>query len=298
MSIGSKEQKGSYVKGIFHILLSAFFFSLMTVCVRASGDVPTMQKVFFRNLIAAIVAVIILLRTPEKLHIKKGSIKYLLLRSIFGGAGLVANFWAIDHIGIADANLLNKMSPFFATIMSMFILSEYPSVLDIICIIIAFVGAAFVIKPTSGLASLPALSGLFGGFGAGTAYTYVRKLGNQGERGPVIVAFFSIFTTAVALPFVIFQYVPMSTSQLIYLLLAGCCAAIAQLNVTAAYTNAPASKISVFDYTQVIFAAAWGMIFFGEFPDKLSIIGYAIVIGVSIFKYFTEKNAILCKKIL
>ncbi|MBO7690692.1 MAG: hypothetical protein J6T14_07690, partial [Clostridia bacterium] len=86
----------------------------------------------------------------------------------------------------------------------------------------ALVGACFVIKPTAGIASLPALVGLFSGFAAGTAYTYVRKLSHQGERNALIVFVFSAFTLLVTAPYLIFNYHPMTTQQLVFLLLAGC----------------------------------------------------------------------------
>ncbi len=273
------------VRGIIHILIAALCFSLMNVFVKMSGDIPTMQKAFFRNAIAAIVAIYLLSRTEEKFHIKKTSWKDLIFRSIFGSIGILANFWAVDHLGLADANMLNKMSPFFATLMSIWILHEKPTVFEVICIFVAFVGAAFVVKPTAGLASIPALVGLFGGFCAGVAYTFVRKLGTSGERGPVIVAFFSIFSCLVCIPFIIANPVSMSLNQWIILLLAGISAAIAQLNITAAYTYAPASKISIYDYTQVLFGALWGFIFFSELPDGYSIIGYIIIIGIALLKY-------------
>ena len=108
----------NHIKGIICIIASAFFFSLMSLLVRLAGDLPTMEKAFFRNAIAAIMAVILLARTPEKFYVRRESWPDLLLRSAFGTMGVIFNFWAIDHIAIADASVLNKMSPFFAIIMS------------------------------------------------------------------------------------------------------------------------------------------------------------------------------------
>lgn len=277
--------KHKHAIGISLVIADSFFFSLMTLFVRLSGDIPTMQKCFFRNAFAAIIAVIALARTDEKFHIKKGSLPGLFARSICGGLGMILNFYAIDRIGLADANILNKMSPFFAIIASIFILKEIPKKADWIAVIIAFVGAIFIIKPSANVASLYALAGLLGGLGAGVAYTFVRKLGQQGERGPVIVAFFSMFTSCLCLPFMIADFHPMSGMQWIFLILAGLSAAGGQFTVTAAYKYAPAKNISVFDYSQVIFASIWGAAFFGELPDYLSVIGYVIVIGCAVGRW-------------
>jgi drug/metabolite transporter (DMT)-like permease len=249
-----------------------------------------MEKSFFRNFVAMLFAAVMLLRTPEKFHIKEGNLKDLILRSIFGTVGIALNFWAIDHIGLADSNVLNKMSPFFAMIMSVFILREKASRREWLMVLFAFVGAALVIKPTAGVASLPAFVGLLSGFGAGTAYTYVRKLGKQGERGPMIVFFFSAFSCLSAVPFMIFDYEPMSGIQLFTLLMTGVAAMGGQLSITAAYTYAPAKDISVFDYTQVIFASIWGLVLFGEIPDKVSICGYVLIIAMAVLRWLHTKQ--------
>ncbi|MEE1162346.1 MAG: DMT family transporter [Lachnospiraceae bacterium] len=273
-------------KGILFILLAAFFFCLMSVFVRLSGDVPTMQKAFFRNIVAAAVAIVILLRSGQRVTVKKESLLPLILRSAFGTAGILSNFWAVDHLGIADANMLNKLSPFFAILMSIFILGEIPNRIEWLSVLLAFIGAAFVAKPSSGIVSFPALIGIFGGFSAGTAYTFVRRLGLQGVKGPIVVAFFSIFSTLVLLPNFLMNYQPMSVLQLVFLILAGCAAAGGQLSVTAAYQHAPARDISVFDYSQVIYAAAFGILLFGELPDVWSLIGYVIIIGTAFTKWY------------
>lgn len=274
-----------HTRAILFVILEALGFSLMTFFVRLAGDVPTMQKAFFRNIVAAFISMLILARTPEKFHIRKDTFPLVLLRSIFGSAGLFMNFWAIDHLQLADANILNKMSPFFAMVMSIFILSEIPTVFETICIIIAFIGVVFIVKPSAGLASLPALVGLASGFCAGTAYTFLRKATGRGERGPVIVMVFSVFSCLCSLPFLIFDYHPMTGLQCLFLILAGVSAAVGQIGITAAYTLAPAKEISVFDYTQVLFAELWGFIFFDEIPDVLSVIGYVIIIATAVAKW-------------
>ena len=280
------------LKGITFILLAAFGFSLMTFFVRISGDLPTMQKAFFRNFVALIVASSAIIKSGEGIHIGKGNRLDVFLRSTFGTAGLIANFYAVDRLGIADANMLNKLSPFFAIILSIFILKEIPSRFDILTTIIAFIGALFIIRPTGTFTAVfPALVGLFGGFGAGTAYVFVRKVSNKGVKTPVIVFAFSLFSCLVTLPFLIADYTPMAPIQWLYLILAGVSASLGQFSITTAYKYAPAKEISVFDYTQVIFAALLGIIFLGEVPVAQSIIGYAIIIGVAIIRWHKNLKA-------
>ena len=273
-------------KGILFILMAAFFFSLMTVFVRLAGDVPTMQKAFFRNVVAAVLAAILLVLSREKFMVQKKNLPALFMRCAVGTAGILCNFWAVDHMRIADANILNKLSPFFAILMSIFILKEIPNRVEWLSVLLAFIGAAFVAKPGAGIASFQALVAILGGFTAGTAYTYVRKLGLNGEKGPVIVLSFSLFSTIVLLPNLLFNYRPMTLGQFLFLILAGMSAAGGQLSITAAYQHAPARDISVFDYSQVVYAALFGFFLFGEVPDAWSFVGYAIIIGTAFGKWY------------
>ena len=281
----SSWKNNNHIKGMLCILAAAFGFSLMTFFVRFSGDVPTMQKAFFRNAVAAVISFFMLLFSKEKFRIHKTSFGDIFFRCLFGTSGLIANFYAIDKLPLADANILNKLSPFFAILLSIPILKEKPKKVDIIATVIAFIGALFIIRPTGGFETIPALIGLYGGFGAGTAYVFVRRLGGKGERTAVIVFCFSLFSCLVTAPFLIFGYSPMTPLQTLYLVLAGVFASLGQFGITNAYKFAPAKEISVFDYTQVIFAALWGLLFFGEIPVPLSIAGYVIIIGVAFVRW-------------
>lgn len=272
-------------QGILFIILAGFFFASMSFFVRLSGDLPTIEKAFFRNAVAVLVAAFMLARTKEGFHVQKGSWPDLLMRSFCGTVGLICNFYAVDHMNIADANILNKLSPFFAILMSYFILKEKANKVEWACVVVAFIGAVFVVKPAFNMQFVNAMIGVIGGLGAGIAYTFVRKLGKKGECGPMIVMVFSAFSCLCTLPFLIAEFQPMKTEQLLCLLMAGVSAAGGQIFITKAYTKAPAKEISVFDYTQVLFAALLGFVFFGQIPDWMSLVGYLIIIGSAIFKW-------------
>lgn len=275
-------------KAIMFIVMSAFFFSLMTVFVRLSGDVPVFEKSFFRNLVAFLVATIVLRKEKLPWFPNKSAMVPLVIRSVAGTIGILGNFYAVDHLQLADATILNKLSPFFVIIFSVFILKERVTIFQVCAVVVAFIGALFVIKPGVGLSEqfFASMIGVTGGIGAGIAYTMVRLCGKRGAKGPQIVFFFSGFSCLVVCPYIIFCYHHMSVLQIASLVTAGICAAIAQFSITAAYSNAPAKEISIYDYSQLLFAAIWGFVIFGNIPDYLSIIGYIIICGSSAAMFF------------
>ena len=278
-------------KAIFYIILSAFCFAFMNLFVRLSGDLPSMQKCFFRNFVAVFFALGVLMKNKSSLKWKKGNLKFLLLRSAVGTLGIVGNFYAIDHIALADASILNKMSPFFVIIFSLVLLKEKLTFLQGAAVFIAFIGTLFVVKPTfQNIELIPSAVGLIGGMCAGFAYTMVRILGQRGENGSLIVFFFSGFSCITMLPFLIFDYHPMEWWQLLMLLGAGLSATGGQFSITAAYCYAPAREISVYDYSQIIFATLLGFIFLGEIPDIYSVVGYIVISSMAILMFMYNNN--------
>ena len=134
-------------KGIILIIMSAFFFALMNMMVRLAGDLPSIEKSFFRNFVAVFFALIALKRSNTPVHVPKGQLKNLLMRSVCGTLGILCNYYAIDHLMLADASILNKLSPFFAILFSFILLKEKIHPFAAGCVFIAFVGSLFIIKP-------------------------------------------------------------------------------------------------------------------------------------------------------
>ena len=274
-------------KGILLILTSALCFAGMSIFIRFSGDLPTMQKSFFRNLIALMIAAFMILREGKGFRpASRSNLPILIGRALFGTIGILANFYAVDHLLLSDASMLNKMSPFFAVLASIFILKEKLAPAQALTLVGAFTGALFIIKPSfTNLDLVPALIGLSGGMCAGVAYTLVRLLGQRGERSSFIVFFFSGFSCLAVLPKVLFDFSPMTAQQALCLLAAGLCAAGGQFSITGAYRHAPAREISVYDYSQVIFSAAMGFLLFGDIPDVFSVIGYILICGMAVLNF-------------
>ncbi len=288
-----KKSNPRLYKAIGFIVASALFFALMNMFVSLSGYVPTIQKTFFRNFFALIIACGAMIRNRCTIIPPKGARLDLFMRSAFGFAGMLGNFYALSRLTVSDASMLNKMSPFFAIIFSAILLGERADKVQWSIVAAAFLGAMLVIKPSFRNAELAAsCAGFLGGVCAGAAYTFVRKITRKGVKGYYVVFFFSAFSTLAALPFVVFGYSPMSAAQWLYLIGAGVCAAGGQFAITAAYSFAPAREVSIYDYSQIIFAALLGFFVMGQIPDWWSVAGYAVIIAAAfaMFRYNNRKS--------
>lgn len=283
-------------KGVILLITSAFCFALMAVFVKLAGDIHFIQKAFFRNVVAFIISAIGIAGDFKKngkkaVIIPKGALLYLFLRSISGSIGIFGNFYAIDRIVLSDAAILNKMAPFFAILFSLILMKEKIRPIPLAAIIIAFAGSMLIVKPTFNYTQmLPTLAAAAGGIGAGFAYACVRKLSYLKCNGKIIILFFSTFSMLLSIPYMITSFNPMTLQQFFYLCGAGACAAGGQFTITAAYYHAPASRISIYDYTQIIFSTLLGLVFFGQLPDYLSFIGYLIIVSMAALNFFYNKK--------
>lgn len=285
----SEITKSNRLKGIFFIILSAFGFAVMSAFIKLSGDLPNIQKVFFRNLVSAIIALFLIIKHKGSFTGKKENRKILIYRSLFGTIGIIFNYYAIDNLVLSDANMLNKISPFLVVIFCALILKEKINLKQILAIIVAFIGALFIVKPSFDIRVVPYIIGFLSAVFAALAYTCVRMLGNK-EEYYTIVFFFSTFSLVTVLPMFIYVYEPMTTMQFVYLILAGIFASLGQFGVTLAYKYAPAKEISIFDYSNIIFSAILSIFLFGVYPDKLSVVGYFIIFAAAFYMFLYNKR--------
>ena len=287
-------------KGILAIVMSAFGFALMALFVRLCDDygapISSFQKSFFRNVVALAIAAFAWwraraarggLRPPLAPGDNRlASYGLLLLRSALGTIGIFANFYALSHIPIAEGQTLNKTAPFFTVVFAWLFFRERAGRRHLLPLLLAFLGVVLVAKPGfAGAAAFPLTMGLLGGVCAGGAYACVRGLRRQGVDPAFIVLFFSAFSCLASVPFLAAGLTPMTGAQLLILFGAGAGAAIGQFGITLAYGYAQPREIAVYDYSNILFTAALGYLFFDQMPDALSVAGFAVIL-VAAFRMF------------
>ena len=285
---------GNRGKGAVCIVASAFGFALMALFVRLcddfGGPVSCFQKSFFRNVLAFVIALAVFCRDRRPSR-EGGDLNGtavlpsgrawvpLVLRAVFGTVGIFANFYALSKIPIGEGMTLNKTAPFFTVLFSWMLLGECVSWRQLLHLLLAFAGAALVMKPGfRGGGTFAAAMALTGGLGAGLAYVCVHQLGRMKVNGAFIVLFFSAFSCLASLPLTAVDFRPMTMAQVLILIGAGAGAALGQFGVTAAYRFAEPRSIAVYDYTNVIFTALFGFAFFGQIPDALSVVGFSVIL--------------------
>ena len=276
-------------KGIIAIIISAFGFSLMALFVRlcddCGGPVSAFQKGFFRNLVAFVIAAAVWWRGREDgrretrgvLSLKSKVL--LVLRATLGTTGIFAHFYALSHITIAEGLTLNKTAPFFTVLFAWLFLGERANRRQLLTLALAFLGVVLIAKPGfAGASAFPLAIGLLSGVCAGGAYACVRGLRRHSVSPAFIILFFGAFSCLASVPLMAAGVDPMTWRQVLVLLGAGAGAALGQFGITLAYGYAAPKDIAVFDYSGILFAAAFGFLFFAQVPDILSTAGFLAII--------------------
>ncbi len=280
-------------KGILLMILSSLFFALMATSVKLAGDLPTMEKVFFRNILGMLSSAFLIYRSGQSF--KGNSKPYLFLRSLLGLLGVFLYFYALDRLPLANAVILNQMNPFFVLLLASLFLKERIQKIQWGAIVIALVGIFLIVKPQSGFMPLPALAALFSALFAAGAYTTIRHL-RLTDHPQIIVFYFTTLSTLSALPF-INQFVLPSWKQLLALLSVGVFATTAQYLMTYSYRYAEAGDLSIYSYGNTLFSIVIGLILWQEIPDSLSLFGFILILTGAYINYRYKKLSTQGEKI-
>jgi drug/metabolite transporter (DMT)-like permease len=208
--------------------------------------------------------------------LKTKNLRGHLGRGLAGVAAMYCYFYAIAHLPLAEAVLLNFSTPLFIPFIAHLWLGEKVSARIWAAIGVGFVGIVLILKPGLDLFTPVSLIGLASGLFAALAMVSIRRLTHT-EPTLRIVFYFSAVCTAVSAVPLIWRWQAPDPGLWTLLILMGALASLAQLLLTRAYSHAPAAQVGPFTYSTVVFAAAIGWMFWGEIPDLLSFGGTALV---------------------
>jgi drug/metabolite transporter (DMT)-like permease len=271
-------------RAILWMAASGLGFALMGASVKLSGDLPVVLKVCVRNVVTLGITTAVAIRARQNVLAPTPHLGLLLVRSAAGLLGVYFYFLALGSLNLADASLLNKTSPFFATLLAVLLLRE-PLVRGMpLALLTAFAGAALVIKPAFDYSPLPAVAGLASGLFAGAAYATVRSLKGRVDPNRIIFTF-SLVSVLGTLPFVIAARPDPTAAQWWALAGTGVFAAGGQYGLTFAYHHARVGKVAVFSYLHVLFALVVGFVVWGERPDVLSFVGGGLIVGAAVLAH-------------
>lgn len=267
--------KQNLLTGAGFILASEFLLVSMSAVIKTlAQEMPSETIVFFRNLFGLLVLVPFLVRGGMS-GLKTGVLHLHLVRAAAGLSAMYCFFYAIGHIDLADAMLLKFTVPVFIPVVAFFWLSERFNQRAAAALVLGFSGVLLIMKP-AGDVNWVLLIALAGSFFAAVAKTAVRRL-SRTEPASRVVFYFALIGVVVSSAPLTWAWQMPAVSQWLLLLSLGPLATLGQLCMTRGYSAAPASEVSLFTFSAVLFGAAYGWLFWGELWDWLSLAGAFLV---------------------
>ena len=267
-------------------ILSVIFFVLMDVLIKKlSEDFNTFQIVFFRCFFGIFPVLVMIYITKASLITRKTNLH--LLRAIFACLAMFCFFKAFGILPLADVSSISFASILIITILAIFILGEKVGPRRWIAIFFGFIGVLIVFRPGTTLFSFYSLLPLIGAIALSFAVITMKKLLSY-DSPPTCSFYLHTFVAIIYLPFVVYNWTQPSAHLWILLIAMGFCGGIAQILLTNAYNLSDVNLLQPFDYTAIIWAITFGIIFFNDYPDRFVIIGSRVIVISTYYIIYRE----------
>ncbi|WGH80223.1 DMT family transporter [Jannaschia ovalis] len=281
--------KTSPLPGILSALAAFAVFSLHDVAIKLlGGGYAVFQIVFFAVLFSFPLAVVMLLRDDVAGTLRPVHPWWTALRTgsvVITGMGV---FYAFSELPLAQVYAIIFASPLLITVLSIPILGEKVRAHRWAAVIVGLIGVMIVLRPGGGVdLSWGHAAALGGAFFSALASVIVRKIGRD-ERTPVLMLYPMVANFVVMGAILPLVYRPMPLGDLGLWALVAVGGFAAGLLMIQAYRRADAVLVAPMQYSQIIWAALYGWLFFGEAIDGGTAAGAAVIIASGLYIVLRE----------
>ena len=277
----------SPTRGILLMILAILLFTAMDATAKGLiARYPAPQVVWTR--FAGQLALVVLILGPRLGPMLRTRFPVLhFWRSAFQFGATCFFFLALPHIGLAEATAITDINPVLITLGAALFLGERLGPRRIAGIAAALVGALIVIRPGAGVFSWWALMPMACAVSYAGSALLTRRIGAQEPvwGSMIYAALFGTILAGAALPFV---WQPVALADLWKFGLIACLGTGAQLCIIRSFSITEAGIVAPFAYLGIVFAAFWGVVLFGQWPDRWTVIGALVIVGAGLYVWHRE----------
>jgi drug/metabolite transporter (DMT)-like permease len=265
-------------RGVLFMAASALGFSGMSVLVKvASPRLPTGEIVFARALVTLVLSYVMVRRAGLSLWGHRHGA--LVGRGALGFVALTCYYLALAWLPLADATTIQNTTPLLTAVLAWWLLDEAIGWSTGIALAIGIGGVALIVHPGgAGLDPIGVAVALVGVLCTSIAYVTVRKLART-EHPLVIVFYFPLVATPLALPWAIHTFVMPQPIDWLLLVAIGVTTQVGQVFLTKGLAIERAGRATTIGYLQVAFAMIWQVVVFGIAPTGWTIAGASLILG-------------------
>jgi drug/metabolite transporter (DMT)-like permease len=276
--------------GVRDMAVSAFWFSVMSLGVKAAGRrLPSQEVVLVRGVITLALSWAVLRRAGLGVR-GAGRVRQaeLLLRGALGTAGLTCFYASLVRLPLAEATLLQYTNPLWAAALAAAALGERVRARDALALGAGLAGVAMVVGPglagaRAGVGAGPAAVGLLGALCSAAAYVVIRRMSGGDGRPPEdprrVTLYLPLVTVPATLPAALPAWVWPTAGEWLVLAGVGASTQLAQTYMTRGLQRERAARATAVGYLQLVFAALWGWLVFGDRPAAWTAAGAATIVA-------------------
>ncbi|MEE4010485.1 DMT family transporter [Roseibium sp. FZY0029] len=278
------------LKGLAAALLAFALFSTHDAIIKELGaSYPVFQIIFFTMLFAFVPMSMMMLADKAVDNFRPRHPWLVLTRAGLAIIAMSCGFYAFTALPLAEVYALLFAMPLLITALSVPLLGETVRAQRWAAVIVGLVGVLIVLRPGVTELTLGHAAALTAAFANSLSTILVRKLGGK-ERPAVLILYPMILSmTAMSMTLPVF-YVPVQLIDLGLMAAIGFLSVVAQFLTISAYKAAPAAVVAPLQYSQILWASLFGMLFFSETPDFYVGLGSAVIIASGIFVVWRESR--------
>jgi drug/metabolite transporter (DMT)-like permease len=279
---------GVMYRGIVLGLLSYGFFSFSDASVKAIGHGLSIYEIaFFAGILSLPMVLIVRPRGMSFIDMLKADRWWLIVARGLTGmtAGLLGTI-AFQNLPFAEAYAILFLAPSFSTVWSIFFLKEEVNWLRWLAIAVGLIGVIAVVRPSFDTLTPAHFAALAAAFSSSLTIILLRKL-NRTEKPTAILTYSMLVGVVLNGLFMLPSYRGPELHQFGLLAMVAFCSGIGQILMLSAVRRIPASRIVPTQYSQIAWALLIGGLFFGEFPDRIALVGIGLVVASGLINFVT-----------
>ncbi|MDJ0992173.1 MAG: DMT family transporter [Dinoroseobacter sp.] len=275
------------VSGILWMIVTGFCFVAVTALVKSIGNaIPAAQSAFLRYVLGLVFLIPIAGRLMD-LRLSRMEIGLFTARGLIHTGGVMAWFFAMTQIPIAEVTAMNYLSPVYVTLGAALFMGEKLAVRRIAAICVALFGALIILRPGFRELSPGHIAMIFTALSFAGSYLLAKKLAERADPA-IVVAGLSIVVSLGLAPFAFAVWVPVDAAQLVVLFGVACFATAGHYTMTLAFQAAPLTVTQPVTFLQLVWATALGAVVFGEAVDAYVLVGGGLIVGAISFMSWRE----------
>jgi drug/metabolite transporter (DMT)-like permease len=275
--------------GIFLILGAGFLFTVMDATAKHLAQTyPVVEIAWGRYLFATLSLPLILHRFGGLATIRSNRLGLQLLRSFFLLCSTVVFWLAVKFIPLADATAISFVGPLMLTALSVPFLKEKVGPRRWAAVLVGFGASLVIIRPGWGMAEPAALLPLLSS-AAFAAYAICTRLLSRSDGWTTTLIWSSLLGLILLSLWAPFDWRSPDLAGWLILAFLGAIGSLGHLLLILAYARAPASTLAPLSYVQLIWSTGIGLVWFGNFPDRWTLTGGAIIAASGLYVIHRER---------